>query len=226
MGAIKSLLDIFLHMDKSLGNVIDTYHGGTYLILFLIVFAETGLVVIPFLPGDSLLFAAGAFAGLGKLQLAYLLLLFFCAALLGDNLNYAIGKFIGPRLFHNENSKLFKRAHLEKTHKFYEKYGGKTVILARFVPIVRTFSPFVAGIGSMRYREFIGFSVAGAALWVGICSSAGYFFGSREIVKKNFSLVVLMIVAISLLPMLIEFLKHRAEEKNRIARETVVLPDK
>lgn len=210
---VKELLDMFLHIDKSLGGVISRYGTGTYLILFLIVFAETGLVITPFLPGDSLLFAAGAFAAIGRLELAILLAIFGCAALLGDNVNYFFGKYIGPAIFQKEQSKFFKKSHLDKTHQFFEKHGPKAIILARFVPIVRTFSPFVAGIGRMAYSKFLTFSILGAVLWVTICVNAGYFFGQHPFVKKNFSIVVIAIVMISLLPVAIEILKHRSQQK-------------
>jgi membrane-associated protein len=187
-------------------------HGtGIYTLLFLIVFAETGLVFLPFLPGDSLLFTAGTFtAGAGsKLSLPLLYLLFFSAALIGDNVNYTVGKFLGARLFSNPNSKLFPRKNLDKTHAFFEKHGGKAIILARFVPIVRTFMPFVAGMGSMTYPRFLTFSVAGAVLWVGVCVTAGHLFGNIPFVKKHFEAVVLGIVLVSVVPVLFEVLNHR-----------------
>lgn len=188
---------------------IQKYPTGIYAILFLIIFVETGVVVLPFLPGDSLLFTVGAFAAQGSLNPVALLFLLMAAALTGDNINYGIGHYLGPRVFNKEQSRFFKRSHLERTQAFYEKHGGKTVIMARFIPIVRTFAPFVAGIGSMRYRQFISFSVVGASLWVGICLGAGYFFGNIQAVKEHFELVIVAIVLISALPMLIEFLQHR-----------------
>lgn len=188
---------------------IQKYPTGIYAILFLIIFVETGVVVLPFLPGDSLLFTVGAFAAQGSLNPVALLFLLMAAALTGDNINYGIGHYLGPRVFNKEQSRFFKRSHLERTQAFYEKHGGKTVIMARFIPIVRTFAPFVAGIGSMRYRQFISFSVVGASLWVGICLGAGYFFGNIQAVKEHFELVIIAIVLISALPMLIEFLQHR-----------------
>lgn len=215
MESIKSLMHFILHIDQGLNGLITQYGTQTYLLLFCILFAETGLVIIPFLPGDSLLFAAGALAAspAAPLNLWLLYLIFFCGALVGDNLNYFIGKKLGPKLFKNENSKIFRKQHLERTHAYFEKHGGKTVIMARFIPIVRTFSPFVAGLGAMTYRQFILYSVAGAALWVGVCVSAGYWFGQIAIVKERFSLVVLAIIAISLIPVVLEFLKHRRAAK-------------
>jgi membrane-associated protein len=210
---MKFILDMFLHLDKTLGEAIVRFDTGIYLILFLIIFAETGLVVTPFLPGDSLLFAAGIFAAKGQMSLALLLLLLCAAAILGDTVNYAIGKYLGPKIFRGEKSRFLKREHLDKTHQFYEKYGAKTIILARFVPIVRTFAPFVAGIGSMTYGKFLTYNVVGALLWVGICVFAGYYFGQISFVKNNFSVVVLAIVLVSVLPIAIEFLKHRAQSK-------------
>jgi len=217
MDLIHWFVDFFLHLDQHLAEVIQQYGRTTYLILFLIVFLETGLVVTPILPGDSLLFAAGAFAALGHLRLWPLFFLLCVAAILGDTVNYAIGARIGPKVFSYSKSRFFNPDHLKKTHEFYEKYGGKTIIIARFVPIVRTFAPFVAGVGQMSYRQFIGYNVIGGVLWVSICVFAGYFFGNLPFVKKNFSVVVIVIVLISLLPAVIEYLKHRAEAKRRDA---------
>lgn len=204
MELLKEFIDLFLHLDKHLGEVISQYDQWTYAILFLIVFCETGLVVTPILPGDSLLFAAGLFAGQGRISFGILFVLLTVAAVLGDAVNYAVGRYLGPKVFQNENSKIFKKEYLEKTHQFYEKYGGKTIIIARFVPIVRTFAPFVAGVGSMTYARFAVYNVVGALLWVSICLSAGYFFGGMEVVRKNFSLVVLGIIFVSILPALVE----------------------
>ena len=217
MDLIHWFVDFFLHLDQHLAEVIQRYGTMTYLLLFLIVFLETGLVVTPILPGDSLLFAAGAFAGLGHLRLWPLFFLLSVAAILGDTVNYAIGARLGPRVFSYSKSRFFNPEHLKKTHEFYEKYGGKTIIIARFVPIVRTFAPFVAGVGAMSYRQFIGYNVIGGILWVSICVFSGYFFGNLPFVKKNFSLVVIVIVLISLLPAVIEYLKHRAEAKPKAA---------
>lgn len=224
MEVIKGILDLFLHLDKHLGDIILKYDTWTYLILFCILFAETGLVVTPFLPGDSLLFAAGAFAAVGKLDYPTLFLILFAGALIGDNLNYAVGKYLGPRLFRDNSSRFFNRQHLERTHHFYDKHGPKTVILARFVPIVRTFAPFVAGIGTMRYRTFLAYSIGGGLFWVTVCTAAGYFFGNLEPVKKNFSLVILVIVAISVLPMLLELRKHRMEKSRADTSEIIPAP--
>jgi len=217
MDLIHWFVDFFLHLDQHLAEVIQQYGKTTYLLLFLIVFLETGLVVTPILPGDSLLFAAGAFAALGHLSLWPLFFLLCVAAILGDTVNYAIGARLGPKVFSYSKSRFFNPEHLKKTHAFYEKYGGKTIIIARFVPIVRTFAPFVAGVGQMRYRQFIGYNVIGGVLWVSICVFAGYFFGNLPFVKKNFSVVVIVIVLISLLPAVIEYLRHRAEAKRKAA---------
>lgn len=207
METLRRLIDVFLHLDRYLKDLIPEYGVWIYAVLFLIVFCETGLVVTPILPGDSLLFAIGALAGAGSLSLIGVQCTLLTAALCGDNANYWIGYFIGPKLFKRE-SRLLNRKHLDKTHAFYERYGGKTIIIARFVPIVRTFAPFVAGLGRMTYRRFLSFSVIGALLWVILVTLAGYFFGRLEIVKKNFSLVVLLIIFISLLPAVIEVLRE------------------
>ena len=217
MDLIHWFVDFFLHLDQHLAEVIQRYGTTTYFLLFLIVFLETGLVITPILPGDSLLFAAGAFAALGHLRLWPLFFLLCVAAILGDTVNYAIGARLGPKVFSYSKSRFFNPEHLKKTHAFYEKYGGKTIIIARFVPIVRTFAPFVAGVGQMRYRQFIGYNVIGGVLWVSICVFAGYFFGNLPFVKKNFSVVVIVIVLISLLPAVIEYLRHRAEAKRKAA---------
>ena len=210
MELLYGLADFVLHLDRHLAEIIRQYGTWTYAILFLIVFLETGLVVAPLLPGDSLLFAAGAFAALGALDVGLLFLLLAVAAILGDTLNYAIGHYLGPKVFHYEKSRFFNPDHLRKTHAFYEKYGGKTIVIARFVPIVRTFAPFVAGIGAMNYRRFLAYNVVGGLLWVAVCLFAGYFFGNLPFVKKNFSLVILAIIVISVLPAVFEYLRHRA----------------
>ena len=206
-------VDFFVHLDRHLAEVIRQYGGYTYAILFLVVFLETGLVVTPLLPGDSLLFAAGSFAGLGVLNPWLLFALLSVGAILGDTVNYAIGAYLGPKVFHYPRSRFFNPEHLRKTHEFYEKYGGKTIIIARFVPIIRTFAPFVAGIGAMSYARFLLYNVVGGVLWVGVCVFAGYFFGNLPIVKKNFSLVILGIIVVSVMPAMVEFLRHRAQAK-------------
>jgi membrane-associated protein len=210
MELVHWFVDFFLHLDQHLAEVIRSYGTWTYALLFAIVFLETGLVVTPFLPGDSLLFAAGSFAALGSLDIRLLFLLLVGAAVLGDNVNYAVGHYLGPRVFHYQRSRFFNPDHLHKTHRFYERYGVKTIIIARFVPIVRTFSPFVAGIGAMSYLRFLAFDVVGGILWVGICTCAGYFFGNLPFVRTNFSLVIVAIVLVSILPALVEYLRHRA----------------
>ena len=201
MDAIKSLLDIFLHLDAHLHAIIDAWGPWTYVLLFAIILCETGLVVTPFLPGDSLLFAAGAMAALYPESLSILLLLglLFVAAVLGDTLNYAIGRWVGPRAF-RINAWVLKHEHLVQTQGFYERHGGKTIVLARFVPIIRTFAPFVAGVGRMHYPQFLYYNVVGGLAWVLACTLAGYFFGNVPIVKKNFELVVVGIVLMSVLP--------------------------
>jgi membrane-associated protein len=209
MDFLKSFVDLFLHLDVHLTQVTGQYGAWTYAILFLIVFCETGLVVTPILPGDSLLFAAGSLAALGSLQVTWMIPLLFAACLLGDLVNYAVGKFLGKRLFSNPHSRFFKREYLERTHKFYEKHGAKTIIMARFVPIVRTFAPFVAGMGTMRFRTYISYCVAGALLWVSICILAGYLFGNIPVVKKNFTLVILAIILLSIAPAIIGALRSR-----------------
>ncbi len=214
MEFIGKLVDLFLHLDQHLNDIIGQYGTWTYLILFLIIFCETGLVVLPFLPGDSLLFAAGAFAALGSLNVFWLFVLLSIAAIAGDTVNYWLGYWLGPRVFHRDNVRFLNKKHLDRTHAFYEKYGGKTIIIARFIPIVRTFAPFVAGIGSMTYWRFIAYNVIGGVAWVAICVFSGYKFGNLEVVKKNFSLVIVAIVLISVLPMLIEYLRHRLNKPN------------
>ena len=205
--------DVLLHLDKYLGGVIQDYGAWTYLILFLIIFCETGLVVTPILPGDSLLFAIGVFCGLGDLDIYKTLALLSVAAVLGDTVNYAVGNFIGPKVFHYENSRIFKKEYLQKTHAFYEKYGGKTIIIARFVPIVRTFAPFVAGVGAMTYGKFLSYNVIGGLLWVFSLTLAGYFFGNIPVIKDNLTLMILVIVFVSFIPAILEFIKHRRRQQ-------------
>ena len=213
------LIDIFLHLDKHLTQFVATYGGWVYALLFLIVFAETGLVVTPFLPGDSLLFAAGALAAAGGLNVWAVIALLSIAAVLGDAVNYAAGRFVGPRVFNATDRssglhRLLNREHLQRTHAFFEKYGGKAVVLGRFVPIVRTFVPFVAGAGAMTYARFAVYNVVGGLIWVGICTLAGYAFGTVPIVKNNFSLFALGIVFVSVIPIGIEMIRHRAGRPN------------
>jgi membrane-associated protein len=218
MEFIAKAVDLFLHLDRHLGELIQQYGVWTYAILTLVVFCETGLVVTPFLPGDSLLFAAGALAALpaSPLRVEVLFLLLTAAAIAGDTVNYWIGNKVGPRAFEGR-IRFLNRKHLERTHEFYEKYGGKTIIIARFVPIVRTFAPFVAGIGSMTYAKFLAYNVIGGILWVAICLFAGFFFGNLAFVKQNFSLVIIAIVFISILPGVYEFARHKAEARRRRA---------
>ena len=206
---ISSFIDLFLHLDKHLADLVIHYGSWVYGILTIIVFCETGLVIAPFLPGDSLLFAIGALCAVGSLNPFIIAPLLFIAAISGDNLNYWFGRTIGSKAFSNPDSKIFKQSYLQKTQSFYTNYGSKTIVIARFVPIVRTFAPFVAGLGKMNYRVFLSFSVGGALLWIILLISAGYFFGQIEFVKKNFSVVVLAIIAISILPALFETSKTR-----------------
>lgn len=209
MEFVSKIIDFVLHLDKHLSALIQTYGLWTYLILFAVIFLETGFVVTPFLPGDSLLFAAGAFAAGGALNVFWLFFLLGAAAVLGDTVNYWIGHFIGPKVFHREKTRFFKKEYLDRTHRFYEKYGPETIIIARFVPIVRTFAPFVAGIGSMSYWKFISYNVIGGVGWVAVFVFGGYFFGNIPFVRRHFSLVIIAIIIISLLPAVIEFIRHR-----------------
>ena len=208
-----SLIDFVLHIDQHLIELTQTYGLWIYAILFFIVFCETGLVVTPFLPGDSLLFAAGAVAALGGMNVHIAAALLLAAAVIGDAVNFAIGKYFGEKLFAKPDSRVFKREYLDKTHAFYEKYGGKTIILARFVPIVRTFAPFVAGMGNMHYGRFIRYNIIGALMWVGLLTYAGYFFGELPVVKNNFGLVVIGIIVVSVLPMAVEIAKAKWGKK-------------
>lgn len=203
------LIDFFLHLDVHLNAVIQTYGTTTYAILFLVVFCETGLVVTPFLPGDSLLFAAGTFAAQGSLDIAALCVLLVVAPFFGDNVNYWIGRKVGPKIFRRENVRFLNKKHLDRTHAFYERHGPKTVIIARFIPIIRTFAPFVAGIGRMGYWRFIGYSFVGSLLWVGVFCVGGYFFGNIPVVKANFTIVIFAIILISISPGIVHYLKHR-----------------
>ena len=202
-------IDIFLHLDVYLAQLVADYGTWVYAILFAVIFCETGLVIMPFLPGDSLLFVAGAVAATGGMDPYFLALCLMAAAILGDSTNYVVGRFIGEKLFKNPNSKIFRRDYLDRTHAFYERHGGKTVTLARFVPIVRTFAPFVAGVGKMPYLRFLSFSVGGTLLWVGGLIALGYSFGNVEFIKKNLSVILLLIVALSFMPAVIHFLQER-----------------
>ena len=208
MEFVAFFIDIILHLDKHLLEMTQQYGVWIYGILFLIIFCETGLVITPFLPGDSLLFVAGALCGMGALELQWLAPLLMIAAFSGDNTNYWIGRLVGTRLLKRTNG-LIKHEHLEKTHAFYEKHGGKTILFARFLPIIRTFAPFVAGIGVMRYQLFILFSALGSLFWIGSLTVAGYFFGNIPVIKNNLTLMILGIIFISLLPAIIEFIRHR-----------------
>ncbi|MFQ5666963.1 MAG: DedA family protein [Candidatus Binatia bacterium] len=209
MELITTLMEYFLHLDRHLNVVIQNYGMWTYLILFVIIFCETGLVVTPILPGDSLLFAAGAFAAIGSLNVEFLFALLSIAAVAGDTTNYWIGHAVGPRIFHQENVRFLKKEYLDRTHEFYERHGGKTIIIARFMPIIRTFAPFVAGIGSMTYPRFIAYNVIGGTAWIAAFVFGGYYFGNIPMVKQNFTLVILAIIFISILPGIIELLRHR-----------------
>lgn len=214
MEILRNFIDIFLHLDKHLSEIISNYGTLTYIILFAIIFIETGLVIMPFLPGDSLLFAAGAFAAKGDLEISTLFLLLLIAGIIGDTLNYHIGKFLGNKVFES-SSKFFKKEYLEQTQAFYDKHGGKTIIIARFIPIVRTFAPFVAGIGVMNYKKFITYNIVGCIFWVGGFLLAGYFFGNIPTVKKNFTLVIFAIIFISILPPIVEIIKAKiGKQKN------------
>ncbi len=209
MEFLQTVIDIFIHLDRHMNTVIQNYGLWTYLILFLVIFCETGLVVTPFLPGDSLLFAAGAFAAIGALEVEWLFGLLSTAAILGNAANYWIGYHVGPRIFHKENVRFLNRQYLDRTHKFYEKHGGKTIIIARFIPIIRTFAPFVAGLGFMNHWRFSVYNVAAGIAWVGIFVFGGFYFGNMPVVKQNFTFVILAIIIISVLPGVIEFLRHR-----------------
>jgi membrane-associated protein len=211
---ILQFIDIFIHLDKYLTTIIQSYGTWTYLILFAIIFCETGLVVLPFLPGDSLIFAAGTLAALGALDIKWLIILMCIAAVAGDTVNYWIGWWVGPKIFQKENVRFLNKKHLMEAHAFYEKYGGITIILARFMPFVRTFAPFVAGIGTMSYWRFMSYNVIGGILWINIFGWLGYYFGNMPYIKKNFSLVILAIVIISVMPAVIEYFKRKQRTNN------------
>ena len=212
------IIDFILHIDQHLTELAAQYGVWIYGILFLIIFCETGLVVMPLLPGDSLLFAAGSIAAIGEMNIHLMVVLLIIAAILGDAVNFMIGKFFGEKLFANPNSKIFKQSHLQKTQQFYAKHGGKTIILARFIPIVRTFAPFVAGMGHMTYHHFLAYNVIGGVLWVTIFSYLGYFFGNLPIVKDNLSLVLVAIIVLSILPGIVEIIRHKRAAKKASAQ--------
>ena len=216
MEILAQFIDIILHLDKHLVLLVESYGVWVYAILFAIVFMETGFVVTPFLPGDSLLFVAGAVAAAGGMDVSLVAATLIVAALCGDNVNYWIGRFLGPKVFKHDGSRWLKRENLERTHAFMEKHGPKAIIIARFVPVVRTFVPFVCGIGRLTYARFLGFSVIGAVIWVGLLVPSGYFFGNLPVVKNNLTAVILLIVFISVLPGIIEYVRHkRAAQPSR-----------
>ncbi len=227
MGIITSLIDLFLHLDVHLATVINQYQAWTYLLLFFVIFMETGFVITPFLPGDSLIFAASAIAasvaidgGRSPLNIYALFFVFALAAITGDTVNYWIGHTIGPRAF-SGNVRFLKKEYLDRTHAFFEKHGGKTIILARFIPIIRTFAPFVAGVGEMSYIHFISYNVIGGLAWVGLFTFVGYFFGNLSFVKHNFSLVIIVIILLSISPAVIEWLRSRGRTRTTVAVERV-----
>ncbi|HUH67245.1 MAG TPA: DedA family protein [Syntrophales bacterium] len=209
MDLIIYFADFFIHLDRHLASIIQFFGGWTYFIFFVVIFCETGLVVTPFLPGDSLLFGLGTFAALGALNMEWLLVLLATAAVAGNMVNYAVGKFVGPKVFHKENSRFLNREYLNRTHDFYERHGGKTIVIARFIPIIRTFAPFVAGIGKMSYLRFTVYNVVGSVAWVALFISGGYYFGNLPAVRRNFTLVIFAIIVISVLPMIIGYVRSR-----------------
>ncbi|MBA4349203.1 MAG: DedA family protein [Thermodesulfovibrio sp.] len=209
MELIANFIDFFIHLDRHLNIIIQNYGTLTYIILFLIIFCETGLVVTPILPGDSLLFVTGAFAAQGSLNAMLVWTLLSIAAVAGNIVNYQIGYLVGPKVFQKEDSRFFKKEYLERTHKFYEKHGGKTIVIARFLPIIRTFAPFVAGIGRMNYKRFSVYNIVGSVAWITTFVFGGYYFGNIPVVKQHLTLVILAIIIISVIPGVIEFLRHR-----------------
>jgi membrane-associated protein len=221
MDLIKELIDMVLHLDKHLVALANDCGIWTYLILFMIIFCETGLVVTPFLPGDSLLFAIGALSASGGLNIWTICIVLIIAAIIGDTVNYHLGKYLGPKVFHKDNVRFLNKKHLIKTHEFYERHGGKTIIIARFLPIIRTFAPFVAGMGSMSYARFIVYNIVGGVLWVVLLVFAGYFFGNIPIVKKNFTLVIMAIIVISVLPGVIAYWNERRSASKNKARNGI-----
>ena len=209
MDLIAKFIDVLVHLDTHLLDIARDYGSGVYAVLFLIIFCETGLVVTPFLPGDSLLFIAGALAAGGVMNVHLLVLVLILAAVVGDSLNFAIGRWIGPRVFRYEDSWFFKKAYVELTHRYFERYGGRTIIIARFVPVVRTYAPFVAGVGQMDYRRFLMFNVVGGVIWVALIAYAGYMFGTVPVVKENLTLVIFGIIVLSISPAIFEVLRHK-----------------
>lgn len=221
MDCLFDFVDIVLHLDRYLDLIIRDYGTWTYGVLILVVFCETGLVVTPFLPGDSLLFAAGTFAALGSLEVEWIALSLGIAAVMGDSSNYWVGRYVGPRVFTRERSRLFNKDHLMRTQRFYERYGRKTIILCRFIPIIRTFAPFVAGIGRMPYGVFLSFSIIGTTCWISVFVFGGYFFGNIPIVKGNFTAVILGIIFVSIMPGVLEFIRHRYGNKVKSGNRTL-----
>ncbi len=207
--SMDGFINVFLHLDQFLGPIVKEYGAWTYILLFLIIFFETGLIVFPFLPGDSLLFTAGTFAGIGYFNVNFLVGTLVVAAILGNTLNYALGYWVGPRVFDREDSRFFKKAYLDEAHLFYDRHGGTAIVLARFVPVLRSFAPFVAGIAKMDYGRFTLFNIVGAILWISVLIYLSYFFGNIPFVRQNFSVVILSIVAISAIPMILGYLQHR-----------------
>ncbi len=222
MGIISNIFENIIHLDRHLDLVIGALGNWSYLLLFMIVFCETGLVVTPFLPGDSLLFVVGSFSAKGEFSLFWAFMILSCAAILGDSLNYSLGKIFGEKILLKAGNHFIKKEHLERTHRFYEKYGGKTIILARFVPVIRTFAPFVAGIGKMSYYKFLIYNVSGALLWVGMFVLGGYYFGNIPFIKENFLVTILAIMLISFLPAGIELWKHYKNKKIPLPAEPLV----
>jgi membrane-associated protein len=213
MELIGNFIDFVLHLDTHLSHILSTYGLWCYLLFFVIIFAETGLVVTPFLPGDSLLFALGTFAAAGSLNVGWVFVILAAAAILGDSANYMIGKYLGSLILKREGAWFLKKEHIDRTHRFYERYGSKTIVLARFVPIVRTFAPFVAGVGKMSYVQFLMYNVVGGILWITLFVFGGYFFGNIPVVRENFTLVIMAIVVISILPAVIEVVRETRRKK-------------
>ena len=212
MELVKKIIDIALHLDKYLSAIISQYGLWAYAILFVVIFIETGFVVMPFLPGDSLLFAAGTFAALKALKLGWLIVGLSAAAVIGDTVNYWVGHHIGPKVFCREDARFFKKEYLDRTHAFYAKHGGKTIIIARFVPIIRSFAPFIAGVGRMSYGRFLAFNVIGGVSWVVLLTGVGYFFGNIPFVKDNYSVAIVAIIAISTVPIAVEYFRNRKKK--------------